>query len=64
MRLYRKNPGLVFMPVCLPNACKVVLNVTIFQSNCAEGLHLSAFHFSIALISYYIGNNECHSIIS
>ena len=38
---------LSFIPVCSPNACKGVFNpnVTIFQSNCAEGLHFSAFHF-------------------
>ena len=30
---------------CVPNVCKGVFNpnVTIFQSNCAEGLHFSAF---------------------
>ena len=42
----------VFIPVCSPtyyyirNTCKGVFNpnVTRFQSNCAEGLHFSAFH--------------------
>ena len=37
----------VFVPLCSPNTCKGVFNsnVTTFQSNCAEGLHFSAFHF-------------------
>ena len=37
----------VFIPVCSPNTCKDVFNpnVTTFQSNCAEGLHFSAFHY-------------------
>ena len=36
----------VFVPLCLPNTCKDVFNpnVTTFQSNCAEGLHFSAFY--------------------
>ena len=36
----------VFVPLCSPNTCKDVFNpnVTTFQSNCAEGLHFSAFH--------------------
>ena len=36
----------VFVPLCSPNTCKDVFNpnVTAFQSNCAEGLHFSAFH--------------------
>ena len=36
----------VFVPLCSPKTCKDVFNpsVTIFQSNCAEGLHFSAFH--------------------
>ena len=40
------------IPVCSPNACKGVFNpnVTIFLSNCANGLHFSAFHF---IIHYY-----------
>ena len=35
-----------FVPVCSPNTCRGVFNpnVAIFQSNCAEGLHFSAFH--------------------
>ena len=35
-------------PVCSPNTCKGVFspNVTTFHSNCAEGLHFSAFHFA------------------
>ena len=37
----------VFVPLCSPNTCKDVFNpnVTAFQSNCAEGLHFSAFYF-------------------
>ena len=37
--------GLIFIPVCSPNACKGVFNpnVIIFQSNCAEGLYFSAY---------------------
>ena len=37
---------LSFHTICSTNMCKGVFNpkVTIFQSNCAEGLHLSAFH--------------------
>ena len=36
-----------YIPLCSPNTCKYVFNpnVTTFQSNCAEGLHFSAFHF-------------------
>ena len=36
----------VFIPLCSPKTCKDVFNpnVTTFQSNCAEGLHFSAFH--------------------
>ena len=36
----------VFVPLCSPNTCKDVFdpNITTFQSNCAEGLHFSAFH--------------------
>ena len=36
----------VFIPLCSPNTCKDVFNpnVTAFQSNCADGLHFSAFH--------------------
>ena len=32
-------------PLCSPNTCKYVFNpnITTFQSNCAEGLHFSAF---------------------
>ena len=39
------------IPVCSLNACKGVFNpnVTIFQSNCAEGLHFSAFHLFLFL---------------
>ena len=35
--------------VFIPNACKGVFNanVAIFQSNCAEGLHFSDFHYII-----------------
>ena len=34
-----------YIPLCSPNTCKYVFNpnVTTFQSNCAEGLHFSAF---------------------
>ena len=37
----------VFVPLCSPKTCKDVFNpnVTTFQSNCAEGLHFSAFHY-------------------
>ena len=38
-----------FIPVCSPNACKGNPNVTIFQSNCAEGFHFSAFHYTCTL---------------
>ena len=36
----------VFVPLYSLNTCKGVFNpnVTTFQSNCAEGLHFSAFH--------------------
>ena len=36
----------VFVPLCSPKTCKDVFNpnITTFQSNCAEGLHFSAFH--------------------
>ena len=39
-----------------PNTCKSVFypNVTTFQSNCAEGLHFSAFHFGLY---YYTAQN-------
>ena len=35
----------LYIPLCSPNTCKYVFNpnVTTFQSNCAEGLHFSAF---------------------
>ena len=35
----------IYIPLCSPNTCKYVFNpnVTTFQSNCAEGLHFSAF---------------------
>ena len=34
-----------YIPLCSPNTCKYVFNpnVTTFQSNCAEGLHFTAF---------------------
>ena len=34
-----------YIPLCSPNTCKYIFNpnVTTFQSNCAEGLHFSAF---------------------
>ena len=36
-----------YIPLCSPNTCKDVFNpnVTTFQSNCAEGLHFSTFHY-------------------
>ena len=36
-----------YIPLCSPSTCKYVFNpnVTTFQSNCAEGLHFSAFHY-------------------
>ena len=39
--------GLIQLSFLSPNACKGVFNpnVTIFQSNCVEGLHFSAFHY-------------------
>ena len=42
----------VFVPLCSPNTCKDVFNpnVTTFQSNCAEGLHFSAFHYYCLLL--------------
>ena len=38
--------------MCSPNTCKDVFNpnVAIFQLNCAEDLHFSAFHFFNVLI--------------
>ena len=46
----------VFVPLCSPNTCKDVFNpnVTTFQSNCAEGLHFSAFHFLINKIAFLL----------
>ena len=41
--------NLVFISMCSPNTCKGVFNpnVTIFQSNCIDGLQFSAFiHFA------------------
>ena len=37
----------VFVPLCSLNTCKGVFNpnVTTSQSNCAEGLHFSAFRY-------------------
>ena len=37
---------LLYIPFCSPNTCNGVFNpnITTFQSNCAEGLHFSAFH--------------------
>ena len=39
---------LSFVPLCSPNTCRDVFNsnVITFQSNCAECLHFSAFHFN------------------
>ena len=52
-----------YIPLCSPNTCKYVFNpnVTAFQSNCAEGLHFSAFiifcfcffYFFYSLINIY-----------
>ena len=44
MALVRYNS--VFVPLCSLNTCKDVFssNVATFQSNCAKGLHFSAFH--------------------
>ena len=43
---------LSFCTICSLNTCKGVFNpnVTTFQSNCAEGLHFSAFSLFIALV--------------
>ena len=39
---------LSFRTIVSPKTCKVVFNpnVIIFQSNCVEGLHFSAFHLT------------------
>ena len=49
--------GLIEPSFLSPNVCKGVFNpnVTIFQSNCAEGLHFSAF-----LLHYYY----CGTVLS
>ena len=46
----------IYIPLCSPNTCKYVFNpnVTTFQSNCAEGLHFSAF--IIIIINTFINN--------
>ena len=45
----------IYIPLCSPNTCKYVFNpnVTTFQSNCAEGLHFSAFIFSFLMSIKY-----------
>ena len=45
-----------FVPLCSPNTCKDVFNpnVNAFQSNCAEGLHFSAFILSVCLCVFPI----------
>ena len=45
--------------------CKDVFNpnVTAFQSNCAEGLHFSAFHLYIIIIGHYDVHTSIISII-
>ena len=55
MALVRYNS--VFVPLCSPNTCKDVFNpnVTTFQSNCAEGLHFSAFHCNMTSLNEPIG---------
>ena len=52
----------VFVPLCSPNTCKNDFNpiVTTFQSNFAEGLHFSAFHF---ILQYYIIIIGIHMIL-
>ena len=46
----------IYIPLCSPNACKYVFNpnvtCTTFQSNCAEGLHFSAFIFTAASLLF------------
>ena len=46
----------VFVPLCSPNTCKDVFNpnVTTFQSNCAKGLHFSAFHYYYYFIVFLL----------
>ena len=41
----------IYIPLCSPNTCKYVFNpnVTTFQSNCAEGLHFSAFSVCVSV---------------
>ena len=50
---------LSFRPLCSPNTCKDFFNpnVTTFQSNCAEGLHFSPFHYN----SNNAGLSACNS---
>ena len=38
-----------YIPLCSTNTCKYVFNpnVTTFQSNCAQGLHFSAFIITV-----------------
>ena len=44
-----------------PNTCKDVFNpnVTILKSNCAEGLHFSAFHYSSIIIILIYARGPC-----
>ena len=50
----------VFVPLCSPNTCKGVFNsnVTTFQSNCAEGLHFSAFHCNSNFLPLILSHRE------
>ena len=43
-----------YIPLCSPNTCKYVFNpnVTTFQSNCAEGLHFSAFIIVVHVVKH------------
>ena len=45
-----------YIPLCSPNTCKYVFNpnVTTFQSNCAEGLHFSAFIIAVCMYVQYM----------
>ena len=45
------NKALTFgVGSCSPNTCKYVFNPNVNQSNCAEGLHFSAFHYYFTAI--------------
>ena len=53
-----------YIPLCSPNTCKYVFNpnVTTFQSNCAEGLHFSAFIFYSFSLSVSLFHS-CHVVV-